>query len=216
MTINQPKSIHDYEERHAQFKALVQRTATCEANKERIIAFDTYLAARGYSLARRTKYLESLRNIAIKLGKPFLEASEQDMIRLVSEIETKPYSAWTKKTLRAIIKRFWKWLKGRERDYPPEVAWITTSLPRNKRPLPKAEDMLTEQDVQCLLDHATRIRDKAMISLFWETGARVGELGNLTTKDVQFDKYGAVLSVNGKTLRRQPTVAVQRFLLDGC
>lgn len=199
MIMDHPNNIHNYDKHLAQFKALVERASIHDANKERILAFDMCLAARGYSHSRRIRYLGTLKQIALMLAKPFVDATEQDMIRIVSEIETKPYTAWTKKTVRSAIKKYWKWLKGKDKDYPPEVAWISTSMSRNKRPLPKAEDLLTEQDVQRMIEHTTRIRDKAMISMFWETGARVSELGNLTTRDVRFDKYGAVLTVNGKT-----------------
>jgi integrase/ribosomal protein L40E len=197
--MNNKPSIHNYEQRLEQCKALVERSTIPLACKERILAFDMYLAARGITLARRTKYLEVLRTIAMRLNKPFLDVAEQDMQNFVGDIETRQYSPWTKKTYRAIIKRFWKWLKGKDRKYPKEVAWIKTTLSRSKRPLPRAEDLLTEQDVSCMIEHATRPRDRALVSLFWETGARVSELGNLTTQDVQFDKYGAVLHVDGKT-----------------
>jgi len=42
-------------------------------------------------------------------------------------------------------------------------------------------------------------RDKAFISLLYESGCRIGELLNLKIKNVEFDANGAVLIVNVKT-----------------
>jgi hypothetical protein len=35
-----------------------------------------------------------------------------------------------------ILKRFYKWLKGNDEYYPPEVAWIKTTLKDKDKPLP--------------------------------------------------------------------------------
>ena len=43
------------------------------------------------------------------------------------------------------------------------------------------------------------VRDKAIISVLYESGTRVGEFLGMKIKNVQFDKYGAVIVVHGKT-----------------
>jgi integrase/recombinase XerD len=39
--------------------------------------------------------------------------------------------------------------------------------------------------------------------MLWESGARIGEIGDLRRKDVVFDKYGTVITVKGKTGSRK-------------
>ena len=193
-------NIHDYEHRIRWATAGVNRAPISEESRRLIFEHDAYLAANRITIPRRLKYLQILKTIGIQLKKPFGQVTKQDLERLVGALEEKPYTVWTKDSYRTIIKRFWKWLKeARDGSMPPEVAWIKTGIPKNKRPLPKAEDLLTEEDIQRLLQSATRPRDKALISILWETGARISEIGTLTFKDVRFDKYGAVLSVRGKT-----------------
>ncbi len=45
-------------------------------------------------------------------------------------------------------------------------------------------------------------RDRAMISLLYESGARIGEIGSMRVKDVSFDEYGAIVWLpKSKTVR---------------
>lgn len=46
-------------------------------------------------------------------------------------------------------------------------------------------------------------RDKAFVSVLWESGARVSEIGNLHLKHVTFDAQGTLITVLGKTGARK-------------
>lgn len=61
------------------------------------------------------------------------------------------------------------------------------------------EDMLTEEDVIKLIDAAVNTRDKALIAMLWDLGARIGEIGDLQIKHINFNEYGAKVTLNGKT-----------------
>ncbi|VVB96431.1 Tyrosine recombinase XerC [uncultured archaeon] len=50
-----------------------------------------------------------------------------------------------------------------------------------------------------MLYRANNKRDRAFISCLYESGGRIGELAGLRIKHVQFNRYGAVLTVDGKT-----------------
>jgi hypothetical protein len=47
--------------------------------------------------------------------------------------------------------------------------------------------MLTQDEVQCIIDAAINKRDKAVIALLWDMGAQIGEVGNLCIKNVKHD-----------------------------
>lgn len=72
---------------------------------------------------------------------------------------------------------------------------------KKKRKLPG--DILTEEEILRLIKFAKYARNKALISLLYESGCRIGELLNLRIKDISFDDYGAVIIVNGKTGMRR-------------
>ncbi|MDH3311633.1 MAG: site-specific integrase [Nitrosopumilus sp.] len=62
------------------------------------------------------------------------------------------------------------------------------------------EDLLTEDDKTKLLHTCDEnTRDRAFLDCHFESGTRPGEILNLQLRHVKFNKYGAVLHVNGKT-----------------
>ena len=54
-----------------------------------------------------------------------------------------------------------------------------------------------------MVDVADNLRDKTFVLVLYESGCRIGEILSLQLKHVQFDEYGAVLLVNGKTGQRR-------------
>jgi len=172
-----------------------------EESKQKILDFYQECIVRGYSKARIIKYLVTLERIARDLGKPLTQAKKEDIVNLIAKIEQRGYSEWTKHDYKVILRIFYKWL--RRDDYPEEVNWIKVRDSRNHK-LP--EEILTQEEVQRMIDAADHIRDKAFISTLYESGCRIGELLCLQIKHVQFDEFGAVLLVNGKTGQRRVRV----------
>lgn len=50
-----------------------------------------------------------------------------------------------------------------------------------------------------MIDVAENVRDRAIIAMLYEGGFRVGEIGSLKVRDIDFDRYGAIAVVRGKT-----------------
>ena len=192
--------IHDYAGRHECEMRSLARAEILEKHKDAIRAFDRHLAVLGMSIPRRTKYLSVLKVIARQLGKISFEgATKEDITDLVCWMQESNYTEWTKKSYKSMLKRFYKWLKGNDEEFPPEVAWVRTTLPRSKRPLPKTEELLTEEEAKKLVEAADNVRDKALVAVLWESGARIGEIGSQRVGGTKFDKYGAVVMMDGKT-----------------
>lgn len=61
-----------------------------------------------------------------------------------------------------------------------KVRWIKTTLKKHDRKLP--EDMLNEEEVESMIDTTLNKRDKAIIALLWDIGARIGENWKFTCK----------------------------------
>jgi site-specific recombinase XerD/ribosomal protein L40E len=172
-----------------------------EESKQKILDFYQECIIRGYSKARIIKYLVTLERIARDLGKPLTQAKKEDMVNLIAKLEQKDYSEWTKHDYKVILRIFYKWL--RKDEYPEEVSWIKVRESSNRK-LP--EEILTPEEINELVNAADHIRDKAFISTLYESGCRIGELLCLQIKHVQFDEFGAVLLVNGKTGQRRVRV----------
>lgn len=96
------------------------------------------------------------------------------------------------------LKLFFRWLvPDREKDL---FRNIRMRRPRKHLPV---DQLITREDIVRLVDVCDKPRDRALIMLMWDSGARIGELLNLNIGHVQFDRYGAVVIVTGKTGMRR-------------
>ncbi|MCK4635010.1 MAG: tyrosine-type recombinase/integrase [Candidatus Aenigmarchaeota archaeon] len=166
-------------------------------NKSLIKEFSVICSANGLTSSRIRKYVYTLTKIAKWLKKDFDKANKSDIVKLIQKIEKEDYTDWTKHDYKVVTKRFYKWLKGNDEVYPDEVRWIKPRIKSGSHKLPK--ELLTEDEIKRMVDSADHIRDKALILMLYESGCRIGEIASLRIKDVQFDKYGAVTVVSGKT-----------------
>jgi site-specific recombinase XerD len=203
--------IYDYKERlERELRAIKGLKGISKENKDLIIDFHRYCFAEGLSIPRVIFYTKNLRYIARLLGKPFKDATKEDMIDLLQKIERADYSEWTKQGYKVTLKKFYRWLRGTQED-PEEVRWIKTNVKNNNHLLP--EEILTKEEVLRLADATDNPRDRALILTLYESGCRIGELLTLRLKNVQFDEHGACLIVNGKTgMRRVRVIAASSAL----
>jgi len=72
------------------------------------------MVAEGLSRARIWKCLSTLRRLVELLGKPFEEATKDDIVELIAKIERRGYAEWTKHDYKVILRKFYKWLRGTE------------------------------------------------------------------------------------------------------
>ncbi len=181
-----------------------------EDHKETILDFDKYLELNDYSDARRYKYLIRLPKLAKELDVPFEGAERENIEDVVLWIKRKDdISDRTKSDYKILLKRFYKWIGDGE--YPECVNWLEIDHNKSNGKLP--EEMLVEDDIDLLIENAKNPRDKALISLLWETGARIGELIDLTIGSIEDHKHGFKVVVDGKTgSRRIPLIESVPYL----
>lgn len=213
----------DYTKRLKNTKATLQTSDIISANKGYILRFIDRLSAEDISKVRQLKYLYTLKPIAIMLNKDFSQADKQDITELLCNINNSNYKDWTKRDFKVIIKRFYQWLRESEGqtfdrgEYPGEVKWINTGKKKDRIKLPN--QLFTIEDVKKLSNHTNNLRDRCLILLLYESGARIGELMNIKLKDIDFDKYGALLTIYGKTGARKIRViasspAISNWLIE--
>ena len=59
--------------------------------------------------------------------------------------------------------------------------------------------LLTEAEVKRILEACKTSRDRAIISMLYEGGFRIGEMGNLRWRQVQFNEWNVAINVDDKT-----------------
>jgi len=180
-----------------------------ERNKEILLKFYGFCVRQEITKGRTARDLYDLMRIALKwLKKDFDQATKEDIENVVTQINQqvsqkgKPLTDPTKQNLKGAIKKLVWWMKGAavqngKRVYPPEVSWISLRIKTNNNKLP--EDILTEAEVNMLVEAAKDSRERSFIAVLYESGCRTGEILNLKVKNVEFDEYGALLTVTGKT-----------------
>jgi len=196
--VEESAEIYSYERSLRKVISNLETSEIDSCNKATILEFHQHCLTNGYSLARTIKYITTLRTFARMLDKPFEEAAKEDILGLVQKIEQSHYSDWTKHDYKAMLRIFYRWLRQTE-ELPEEVKWIKPGK-RRKQVLP--EELITEEEVKRLVESSSHPRDKALVLVLYESGCRPGEILTLRIKHVQFDEYGAVLIVNGKTGHR--------------
>ncbi|MDD3039088.1 tyrosine-type recombinase/integrase [Bacteroides sp.] len=97
------------------------------------------------------------------------------------------------------IERFFKWFKPN--DHTIIFANIQPKRPSNT--LPSSKNVLTRDDISKLLESCNNQRDRALIMILWDTGARIGEIINIDIGHIEFDQFGGVCILEGKTGRRR-------------
>jgi integrase len=150
------------------------------------------------SEARLYKSTYILIRIAKLLKKDFNKVNKKDIQKLVEKInDNKEFSDWTKHDYKVQIKKFYKWLKGNNEFYPEEVRWIKAGNIKLNEKLP--ENLISEEEVLKLIQTADHPRNKAFIAILYDSGARIGEILTMKIRNVNFDNYGAIIKVTGKT-----------------
>ena len=98
------------------------------------------------------------------------------------------------------------------------VKQVLTELGREKEAkairLPKFSEprviVYSQEDIESMLKACKILRDRLMIGILIETGARRGELYNMRIKDVQFDEYSPIIWLHGKTGTRTKSLQLRR------
>lgn len=178
-----------------------------ERNKELIHDYKQDQVLNGLSPATLLRNTQRLKIVAQEAEKPYDEMDKSDVKDLIVWVHDQDYTEETVDTYKTVIKSFWSWLKDAGRDESPvEVKWIQLSNGSgNGDTLPK--DLLTKEDVENQANAAKNPRDKAFIYLLYESGARIGELIDLTVGDIEDRKHGKKITIDGKTgARRLPLV----------
>lgn len=170
-------------------------------DKEGIELFLRDQKARGKGYSRLIKLGRVLRLLVLKLNKTFEQANEDDIKNLVHHYETGNYTSWYKHDVKVILKQYYSWLnKG---IYPKTVQWICTTMPKTEQQLVNHGQLLTTEETERIIEQADHPRNKALLAVMAESGARPGEIGNLTIGRVSIDTQGVILNLIGKTGARR-------------
>lgn len=139
--------IHNFENSFRRIVERIEKSGISEVNKKAILGFKEYLLSEGIGYPKITKYLYDLVKLDNALRKPFNEATEQDLRRVVSEINQTSLSEHTKRGFKLVLRKFYCFVRGFKKKgvYPPEVEWISLKISKKNSKLP--EELLNVEDI---------------------------------------------------------------------
>jgi integrase len=150
----------------------------------------TYVHSKEGALSRQRTlgYLVKLRLCAQYLGEDFLAPTRATPTRFAEVFRGK--QAWTLMSMKGVLMPFWRWrFEQAGKDMP---SWLRIPLSKRNTNHKDEADVLTPDEVAQLAGHAMNLRDKALISTLYESGARIGEVLGLRVGDVEPTAYGGV------------------------
>ncbi len=204
-------------------RARLAKSSLSNANKALIERFCRDLFARGLCELRATKIAGELRRIGALLNKDFEQITKEDILELLAKlnrenssdrelknyytgklfhIRGKPFSYNTKRDYLRLIKSFFRWLKGKN---TPLVEDLEIRKKESER-YTKLGDIITDEEIEKVLEKCPSIRDRAILSLLHETGARAGELLNIRIRDIITTEKITKVRLDGKTGERKSII----------
>ncbi len=172
-----------------------------EKNRKKLLEYYESLYSSGArSISRKIRIMSSTAQLFGWLEKDFDLVEKEDLVKLIVKISSKKYSPHTIMMFKVSIKQFWKWLYG-EDEYPKLVRFIKCTVKHNEKKLP--EDLYSEEDIKKILSVCENPMNAALLAVTYESGARIGEIGNARIGSLEFKDIEATIVLNGKTGSRK-------------
>lgn len=168
-------------------------------------------AGKGNSPTTRLSYLYVLRELGLKIPKPFEEVTKDEMVAFINNLKVSDSSV---ELYKICLKRFYRWLFDLPKhQYPRQVSWIEAK--RQKTKVTK-DKLLTEEELKKLIHAGQNARDKAFIATLWESAFRLGEHLSLKVGSAEPKEYGFDITIQkGKTGTRSiPITITARYLAE--
>ncbi len=170
--------------------------------KKNIELLDKYfvdITNEGLTKARILSVMDQTARILEFLNKDWESSSVDDIREVVNRIRCTDWGEHTKSDYLDKLKRFDKW--NNDGEYSEKTRKIKTTMKNKYYKLPN--QLITPDEAKKIINATSNVRDRAIISMLWETGARVGEIANIKVGDVEINKGECQVNLYGKTGSRR-------------
>lgn len=103
---------------------------------------------------------------------------------------------------KVVIKKFYRHLY--DDDMPK---WVRNIRPKRLPSPVQPSDILTQDELNRMLDACRHPRDKALISVLADSGMRIGALATCRIKNIEFNQYGAIIYISKTSQSKKTTAA---------
>jgi integrase len=168
-------------------------------NYNTIYAFINDVAAEGVGDSQQERQIYALKTVLKKFSpKDFtLEgATEQELKRIVAELNRSDYAESTKSKIRGTLKKFYKIQNGGD-EHPDKVSFFSVHNNRKKESTISRDDIFTKEELRDLMKNFHNTRDRAFTITLYETASRPGELLNCSIGDFTTNGKGDFIFLEG-------------------
>ncbi|WP_292379341.1 tyrosine-type recombinase/integrase [Methanosarcina sp. UBA289] len=117
------------------------------------------------------------------------EISDKTVMAYLRSLKPKNYSDSTLYQYRAVLKKFLSTIS------PEQARGIKLKVKKREPPI-----ILTQEEVERLIEACRNPRDRALVSFLYESGCRKGELVSIRLENITFTEFGATVTIpRGKT-----------------
>ncbi len=113
------------------------------------------------------------------------------------------------------LRTFYRWLYSPKSGYKLNLQDNPILLVEAPKVEKKILPSLTLEQVDCLIGAANNLRDRAIISLFADSGMRLNELVHIRTQDIDWEGYTVTIWGKGSKQRKAPFTDRSAKLLRG-
>ena len=182
-------------------KKRIENSGLPDNVKSKVFEFvNTLTVGSGIKEHRQYYYYERLLILSDVLGEKILNPSKEDVFNAIAKlmdtqtIRKSNYSKSTISDFKKVLKKFVKYVNDGElpkfwKDIHSEKVGSRYNSP---------DQMISYDELQSLLNACKNQRDKALISLLWDSGVRASELLQLKVKDFQKSNF---LNQSSKEIR---------------
>lgn len=166
-----------------------------------LLQYANFCSSKGFSKGRIIKILSILRNEALlDERKALYTLDEKRTLTLLEKINALGISGSTKNDYIIVLRGYLEFAFRKKGAQWKKIRGLL--IKRRCLEIRIPLKILTEEDINLASSAIPNKDAKLLICLLWITGARIGELLNLTRKDITFDEVGALLNLDGKTGKR--------------
>jgi len=197
--------LYDHDKLLKQTFVLIKKDLTQE-HYDLAKQYDVAMVQDVLSKSTRLKQLKMLLSLGRLVNKDWSDITKNDIellvVRIIDTYSESGKETETTRDHKKVLKLFFRWYKLGSRSFrkvgdPPETKNIVVKRPSDKI---VREGLIDEKDLANLLNACgENSRDRAFLHVHYEAATRPGEILSLQMKHVKRDKFGAVITVDGKT-----------------
>jgi len=138
--------------------------------------------------------LEFLNKSSSKLNIKDIEKFDRDLTsNKILSYKKKPYEVSTKADMRRMLKIYLKWKFGDNDKFKKLAGWLDTSEPK------RTPDYLKEEDIIKLYKSCKTAKERYLIAVLFDSGARAEEFFNIRYEDVELPKENNFVKITLKS-----------------